>query len=194
MGNTLWAEASCHLCQVCGHLAKAISQVKTGHCLWRLEADGSYNVSLDWLPLAPGMLRKRYKAHGGQPLLVWGLWTFETFYKCSQRKPNQVTRVEEVLEKSQPGKQMVWGGVLGNHQGGVNGLTQVNGKPRFDPCRGWVDWVGGALNKVTMVPASTSVPRESCLHPTPPTLILIVSLVPPLMSPMLSSCYPCFGA
>lgn len=58
-----------------------------------------------------------------------------------------------------------WGEISGNHQGRVNCVSQVNVEHILGNHLYWAGWVGGGFKKGTVVPTSSSVPRQSCPKP-----------------------------
>lgn len=76
-----------------------------------------------------------------------------------------------------------WGWVSGNHQGGVNSVSQVNGELRFDICLREASWVVWGLNKGTMtMPALLSLERAVLTFAPSPLALNLVNLVHSHMS------------
>ena len=64
--------------------------------------------------------------------------------------------MEKPLDTVLVGPKVGWGRASGNHQGGENSVSQVDGVSDMAPtCQLWA--VGGVLRKGVMAPANTSV-------------------------------------
>lgn len=126
--------------------------------------DASYNASWIWLPLLLGLgsLSKSYRLCWGQLLLPWEVWTFEMFWKSLQHKLDRPLLWRSCWKRPGPRRWVGWGDISGNHLGELTSVSQVNREQPFGICLCPASWVGVGFNT-----ASTSIPGEICLNPSP---------------------------
>lgn len=140
---TFQVKFDCCLGQAWGHLIGLTMQAEFGCCL-----------CCTWGCLARIM---RHAKSSRCLFQVYGpLRDFGKVHSMSWGKP----LVWSSCEALQLGGQVGCGGVSGNHQGWANSVSHVNGELRYSAYLHQAGWVGGGLNKGTMVPARTSLPRE----------------------------------
>ena len=105
------------------------------------------------------------------PLLVWGLWTFERFWKSLQYVPKQATYVEKLLKE-----------LCARFTGWVrevNDVSQVNGNLRFGSVLCPAGWVGRECIKEQQHLPALLTPGKAALTPALIAIALkLVNLVP----------------
>lgn len=106
--------------------------------------------------LSLGLLSKRYRTCHGQPLLAWGLWTFERYYEIPQYELRQTTYKDNLLEVAWLGVRVRWGK---DSPGQATTLARLMESADLAPT---CAWMGGTHHKGAM-----ASPRESCLNPRP---------------------------
>lgn len=80
--------------------------------------------------------------------------------------------MEKLLEAAQAGHMSWWSRILGNHQGGVNGVTQGNGELRFAVhLHLQAEWKEGLTEEQWYLPVFPS-PEKAAPTPAPPAFSL----------------------
>ena len=99
---------------------------------------------------------------------------FEGIYENLKHGPKQAICMEKTLETSWVDQKVGWGNASGNHQGGANSVSQVDGVSNLAPPCQLCGFVGGGLRKVKMASASPFVWKQAVL----PVLTLTVHFLP----------------
>lgn len=137
-------------------LRLAAIYVRVGTTWWNLQCKlrPVATLCLAWSCLARG------RRHGQANCCFFGICgPLKDFGKVSSMSPGRLLVWKSHWKRFQPSVWVVWGQVSGNHQHKVNKLAQI--WSQLEPA----SLVGGKFDKVIMMPASTSVPEESCPNP-----------------------------
>lgn len=104
---------------------------------------GNDNASWNWLSFLLGLetLSKSYQSCRGQPLLVWGSWTFEKFLGKSVDRLllGRLLLWRSCWNRLHSRVWVWWSRVSGRHQGGLNGIRRalVSARSVLQVCFGW---------------------------------------------------------
>lgn len=118
------------------------------------------------------------------------MWAFERFGVSTQLEPRQATSVEELLEEASADVQIRWGGFSGNHQDGVNSISQVKGELRFGAHLCLLVGSGEGSANMQWYLLALLFKERAALPPAPPVLSLklINSVYPHMILTFLRCC------
>lgn len=175
--STVWADRSCSLFWICGHLVETTFQANSHPCLCQAAShlmgvtkhvETSCCLSWNLWPFS-----KWYMACWGWLLLIWGLSPWRDFSKVGQHKLREATCVEKLLEVA-GARHLSWvGRDSGHHQDRAHWPGSWRAYIRCLSVRTW--WRLGGLSAGAVAPANASVPVKHSLTSAP--LALAVKLV-----------------